>query len=1302
MRRQYLTFLLAMLMSFVSNVVSAHDFAVGGIYYRITSSYNPLEVAVSYRGSNIDSYSNTYRGSVKIPETVTYNGKVYYVTSIDSYAFGGCTGLTSVTIGNSVGVIDEGAFAGCSNLTSATIGNSVRVIGEGAFNECSSLTSITIPESVTEIWQSAFSGCTGLTSVTIGNSVEVIDEWAFAGCSNLTSATIGNSVRVIGEGAFNECSSLTSITIPESVTKIWYSAFDGCSSLTSVKVYWMTPISIPYDCFSNIDNATLFVPVGSKAAYQAADCWSDFKKIEEFSLLATGISLNKTELTLTSTAPTATLTASVVPETAVKTVTWTSSNTSVATVNSNGKVTAVTDGTATITAKTTDGTNLSATCKVTVSLKATGISLDKTSLLFSSIGETATLIATITPNIAAYKGVTWSSNNTSVATVNSSGLVTAKGDGTATITAKTKDGTNLTATCIVTVMTPANATFNGSESKITTTWYADRSMEPRSGLQEMHAVHYQPGNTDRSGDGTTVGNNKVFVFNLLSGFKGGVINATTSDPRDLSKELTIIFNTQKYANGITQVGASGRSYKMTATNDVVSATYNGKTMAVVKLIDSYKNTAGRWTEFQNNDFAKDLLNANPIFNADGTTTDAFYTEMTLADLKNPVPMNITGDIDFRVRYLRPIDITHVHAGKAYLKDGAEAGFDDLYMADIFTFTDWRLIYPFGYNINDLRDYWMDFYGIHEIYFNMDEIETDRDGKIEKLEDPNLSLTLKVPANKTIWSTRDGFRTNIGSTRYQNNGGAVGSYNIFIPYHVVHYWGEVVFRVQVPIVGTFDDETNIRWLDEEEIKATSVQLSQTSLEFDAIGSTAQLTATVLPKNATNRNVTWRSTNVAVATVDNGLVTAVGKGTAQIIATTADGTNKTASCWVEVNVSDVFSNNKLYTLTCKRGGLVMNAEGTGLAAGQKRTDAPEADTRFAIITYEGAQYLYSPVNKQYLLFDGSFVNRLGSPITFDDSKADGEYKFMLSTQGTNDETWYFNNNGNIVINSWDTPDDGNRWLIEAVADFDPTEALALAGKQTCTVTYKVRFNNQVVATATEEVAIGDALPATPASLTNSYITLTNYGTHPSKVTQDVTVQYTATWNGPFEFSKKLASAKWYNMHIRSGYYIGKQENEPYYPDLNAGDLLKTEAYHWAFGGDPYHVKVYNRTTGFTETLAKDGDNVVMRAGDYTWDLLANSDGFVLRETGTSYNCINQFGGTSGPLKFWNNAGSTTDDGSTFRVEEAQPLYDAIETLSSKQPAVDDANLYNLSGQRINRMQRGVIIRRHNGKTKKVLVK
>ena len=416
----------------------------------------------------------------------------------------------------------------------------------------------------------------------------------------------------------------------------------------------------------------------------------------------------------------------------------------------------------------------------------------------------------------------------------------------------------------------------------------------------------------------------------------------------------------------------------------------------------------------------------------------------------------------------------------------------------------------------------------------------------------------------------------------------------------------------------------------------------------------------------------------------------------------GTDTKFNVTVQEPAPEGFSNSKLYTLTCKRGGLVMNAEGTGLAAGQTRTDAPEADKRFAIITYNNAQYLYSPTMKQYLLADGSFVSRLGSAITFDDSKADGEYKYMLSTQGTNGETWYFNNNGNIVINSWDTPDDGNRWLIEPVADFDPTEALAMASNQTYIVTYEVLYDGKVVATATEEVASGNALPAPPTSLKNEYITLSKSGTHPTTVTQDVTVKFTATWNGPFEFSKNVSTAKWYNMTIRTNYYVGKQDSEPYYPTADADDELKTEAYHWAFGGDPYHVKVYNRTTGFSETLTKDGDNAVMRAGDYAWDLLPNADGFVLRETGTSYNCINQFGGNGGPLKFWDNSGSLTDDGSTFRVEEAQPLYDAIETLSSRQSVVDDTILFNLNGQRINRLQRGVIIRRNKGKIEKILVK
>ena len=158
------------------------------------------------------------------------------VTSIGSYAFRGCSGLTSVTIPDSVTSIGSAAFYGCSGLTSVIIPDSVTSIGDYAFYGCSGLTSITIPDSVTSIGSYAFYGCSGLTSVIIPDSVTSIGSYAFRGCSGLTSVTIPDSVTSIGSAAFYGCSGLTSITIPDSVTSIGSSAFSGCDGLTSVTI----------------------------------------------------------------------------------------------------------------------------------------------------------------------------------------------------------------------------------------------------------------------------------------------------------------------------------------------------------------------------------------------------------------------------------------------------------------------------------------------------------------------------------------------------------------------------------------------------------------------------------------------------------------------------------------------------------------------------------------------------------------------------------------------------------------------------------------------------------------------------------------------------------------------------------------------------------------------------------------------------------------------------------------------------------------------------------------------------------
>ena len=227
--------LMAIAVLLCSVMANAHDFEVNGIFYNITNSTD-LIVEVTFKGNDETSYVNEYSGSVLIPGTVTYNGKTYNVTSIGSYAFYKCSGLTSIEIPNSVTSIGESAFYKCSGLTSITIPGSVTSIGERAFYGCSGLTSIEIPNSVTSIGEWAFYGCSGLTNITIPNSVTSIGANAFYDCSGLTSVTIGNSVTSIGDKVFSGCSSLTSITIPGSVTSIGNMAFDDCTSLKNLRI----------------------------------------------------------------------------------------------------------------------------------------------------------------------------------------------------------------------------------------------------------------------------------------------------------------------------------------------------------------------------------------------------------------------------------------------------------------------------------------------------------------------------------------------------------------------------------------------------------------------------------------------------------------------------------------------------------------------------------------------------------------------------------------------------------------------------------------------------------------------------------------------------------------------------------------------------------------------------------------------------------------------------------------------------------------------------------------------------------
>ena len=188
---------------------------------------------ISRLGSIMLSSRTLYIGGKKVEGDLVIPDNV---TSIGSYAFENCTGLTSITIPDCVTSIGYGAFIGCTGLTSVIIPNSVTSIGKYVFYGCRGLTRVTIPDSVRSIDEYAFYGCRGLTSIAIPDNVTSIGSYAFGGCTGLRNVIIPNSVTDIWGSAFSGCSGLTSITIPDRVTRILFGVFSGCSGLTSVTI----------------------------------------------------------------------------------------------------------------------------------------------------------------------------------------------------------------------------------------------------------------------------------------------------------------------------------------------------------------------------------------------------------------------------------------------------------------------------------------------------------------------------------------------------------------------------------------------------------------------------------------------------------------------------------------------------------------------------------------------------------------------------------------------------------------------------------------------------------------------------------------------------------------------------------------------------------------------------------------------------------------------------------------------------------------------------------------------------------
>ncbi|MBR5843929.1 MAG: leucine-rich repeat protein [Bacteroidaceae bacterium] len=319
-------------------VAAVNKAGVGGIYYQFIAEN---EVEVTYYGvdkSNVpDEYK--YTGAVVIPETITYSGNTYSVTSIGDHAFSECTGLSEITIPNSITSIGDNAFRGCDGLTELWVeATTPPTILPNTFDGVYKSIPVYLPAGCGEAYQNAvywnefsklielepevvvpqigdkitvdgihyqltaenevavtyygdgrdnipnkykYSGTVAIPeSVTYNEStysVTSIGEEAFKGCTGLTEITIPNCVSTIGYSAFYYCTGLTEISIPNSVTKILDSAFYGCTGLTKIRVEASNPPYVGVWGFENVDKTIpVYVPIGCVDAYKSNYPWNEF------------------------------------------------------------------------------------------------------------------------------------------------------------------------------------------------------------------------------------------------------------------------------------------------------------------------------------------------------------------------------------------------------------------------------------------------------------------------------------------------------------------------------------------------------------------------------------------------------------------------------------------------------------------------------------------------------------------------------------------------------------------------------------------------------------------------------------------------------------------------------------------------------------------------------------------------------------------------------------------------------------------------------------------------------------------
>ena len=597
---------------------------------------------------------------------------------------------------------------------------------------------------------------------------------------------------------------------------------------------------------------------------------------EHSTVNATAITLSQNSASL-HVGETVTLTATVTPDnTTNKAVTWKSSNTSVATVE-NGKITAVALGEATITATTADGTNLSASCKVTVEpTKVTSITLSQNTASLH-VGETVTLTATVKPDDATDKTVTWKSSNEAVATVDN-GKVTAVALGEATITATTADGTNLTATCAITVnpikaasITLSQTTaelFPGDKITLTATVLPENATDKRVTWMSSNssiATVSEEGIVTAVAVGETTITAKTADGTNLTATCAVKVNPIKVSSITLSQTTATLYPTDQLQLTATVLpdNATNKGIEWESSNTAVATVSEGIVVAVApgEAVITVRTTDG------SNLSATCAVTVKPIL-ATSITLSQTAANATVGDrlqLKATVLPDNTTDKSVTWSTSAP-DVATVDAEGIVIVVGAGEAVITATTND-------------GTNLQATCTLTAVPATVLATSITLDVTEAEL-GIGRTLQLTATILPEDVSTHGVTWSSSN------DAVAIVNEMGLVTALAE----------GETVITAAT-VDGT--ELTATCTMTVVPVKAERIELNYTEDTVLKLGETLQFTATITPDDATDKTVTWSTSDENVATVDEeGLVTAVGIGEAIITATTADGTELSASCTITV--------------------------------------------------------------------------------------------------------------------------------------------------------------------------------------------------------------------------------------------------------------------------------------------------------------------------------------------------------------------------------------------------------------------